>query len=59
LVIGSDAYVNGWPKLSNAVKDAELITQAPEAQGFEVALHKNLNADLLNTTFKKFYPQGR
>lgn len=23
LVIGSDAYINGWPRLSMAVKDAE------------------------------------
>jgi hypothetical protein len=55
LVIGNDDYVNGWPKLSNAVKDAELITQALEARGFEVALHKNLNSDQLNTVFKKFF----
>jgi hypothetical protein len=55
LVIGNDEYVNGWPKLSNAVKDAELITQALEARGFEVALHKNLNSDQLNTVFKKFF----
>jgi hypothetical protein len=55
LVIGNDEYVNGWPKLSNAVKDAELITQALEARGFEVALHKNLNSDQLNTAFKKFF----
>ncbi|MFT4713713.1 MAG: hypothetical protein ACI8W1_002205, partial [Candidatus Azotimanducaceae bacterium] len=25
LIIGNDDYNNGWPKLSNAVKDAELI----------------------------------
>jgi len=55
LVIGNDEYVNGWPKLSNAVKDAELITQALEARGFEVALHKNLNSEQLNTVFKKFF----
>jgi len=55
LVIGNDEYVNGWPKLSNAVKDAELITQALEARGFDVALHKNLNSDQLNTVFKKFF----
>ncbi|MFT7133358.1 MAG: hypothetical protein ACI81O_002074 [Cyclobacteriaceae bacterium] len=55
LVIGNDDYVNGWPKLSNAVKDAELITEALEARGFEVELHKNLNSDELNTVFKKFF----
>ena len=30
LVIGNDAYNNGWPPLSNAVKDAELVALALE-----------------------------
>jgi TPR repeat protein len=55
LVIGNDQYVNGWPKLSNAIRDAEEITKALEARGFEVELHKNLDSDALNGVFKKFF----
>jgi TPR repeat protein len=55
LVIGNDQYVNGWPKLSNAIRDAEEITAALESRGFEVELHKNLNSDELNGVFKKFF----
>ena len=30
LVIGIDEYTNGWPRLSNAVKDARLVASALE-----------------------------
>ena len=36
LVIGIDNYTGGWPKLSNAVKDAKLVAAALEAKGFVV-----------------------
>ena len=55
LVIGNDIYTNGWPKLSNAIKDAELIAEALEAKGFEVELHRNLDSDSLGKVFKRFF----
>ncbi len=55
LVIGNDNYTNGWPKLSNAIKDAELIAGTLEEKGFEVELHKNLDSDALNQVFKRFF----
>ncbi|MCB1717870.1 MAG: caspase family protein, partial [Candidatus Competibacteraceae bacterium] len=54
-MIGNDDYTNGWPKLSNAVKDAEEIAAVLEAKGFDVELHRNLTSDELNTVFKKFF----
>lgn len=45
LVIGIDAYRPPWPRLSNAVKDAEVVAEALRAQGFEVTLKKNLASE--------------
>ncbi|MEX0942135.1 MAG: caspase family protein, partial [Pseudomonadales bacterium] len=55
LVIGIDEYNNGWPKLSNAIKDAELIASQLEAKGFNVELHKNLASSELSGVFKRFF----
>lgn len=55
LVIGNNAYHNGWPKLTNAIKDAELIAEVLEEKGFEVELRKDLNSDQLNSVFKRFF----
>ncbi|MFT6433648.1 MAG: hypothetical protein ACJAVI_001690 [Candidatus Azotimanducaceae bacterium] len=55
LIIGNDDYNNGWPKLSNAVKDAELIADVLEEKGFEVELYRNLDSDGLSSAFKKFF----
>jgi|TARA_B100000959_G_scaffold160003_1_gene167573 TPR repeat protein len=55
LVIGNDNYTHGWPRLSNAIKDAELIADALEEKGFDVDLHKNLDSDGLNQVFKRFF----
>ena len=55
LVIGNDNYTNGWPKLSNAIKDAELIADTLEEKGFEVELHRNLDSAGLNQVFKRFF----
>lgn len=55
LVIGIDKYSNGWPRLSNAVRDAELIAAALQIRGFEVSLRKNLNSDELKSTLEEFY----
>lgn len=55
LVIGNDNYTAGWPKLSNAVKDAELIADVLESKGFDVELHRNLDANALSQVFKRFF----
>ncbi|MGY8853648.1 MAG: caspase family protein [Pseudomonadales bacterium] len=55
LVVGIDEYTQGWPKLSNAVKDAELIAEALEEKGFEVDLHTNLDSAELMQVFKRFF----
>jgi TPR repeat protein len=55
LIIGNDDYNNGWPKLSNAVKDAELVADVLEEKGFEVELYRNLDSDGLSSAFKKFF----
>lgn len=55
LVIGIDDYHNGWPRLSNAVKDAQLVAQALKKRGFGVSLKTNLNALELENAFKEFF----
>jgi formylglycine-generating enzyme required for sulfatase activity len=55
LIIGIDKYTGGWPKLSNAVRDAELIAAELKKRGFEVTLRKNLNADEMKRAFEEFY----
>jgi hypothetical protein len=55
LVIGNDNYTGGWPKLSNAVNDAELIAAELEKRGFDVTLKRNLTAAALKQTFEEFY----
>ncbi|MEX2648268.1 MAG: caspase family protein [Alphaproteobacteria bacterium] len=54
LVIGNDAYVGGWPPLRNAIKDAELIAEELERQGFEVELRTDLGSKDLQWAFKEF-----
>jgi TPR repeat protein len=54
LVIGIDAYSNGWPKLSNAIKDAGLIAKQLEDKGFSVELHTDLNSEQLSSVMRKF-----
>jgi hypothetical protein len=54
LVIGNDAY-KAWPRLSNAVKDAELVAAELENQGFEVTLRRNLTSKQLKSVLEEFY----
>jgi formylglycine-generating enzyme required for sulfatase activity len=54
LVIGNDAY-KAWPRLSNAVKDAELVAAELERQGFEVSLRRNLTSTELKSVLEDFY----
>jgi hypothetical protein len=55
LVIGIDAYTNGWPRLSNAVKDAKLVAAALQKKGFEVTLKTNLNSARLKQVLEEFF----
>ena len=55
LVIGIDNYTNGWPRLTNAVKDARLVAKALREKGFEVTLRTNLKAAEMERAFKEFY----
>ena len=57
LVIGIDRYTAGWPSLTNAVRDAELVAVALKAKGFEVDLHVNLDSNQLAKVFKRFIVQ--
>ncbi|MEO1460220.1 MAG: caspase family protein, partial [Pseudomonadota bacterium] len=55
LVIGIDTYTNGWPRLSNAIKDAELVGDALEAQGFEVERLIDPTGAELRAALRHFY----
>ncbi len=65
LVIGIDNYFNGWPRLSNAVKDAELVAGALRNQGFEVELLTDVTGSQLRESLRRFFafkgkdPQAR
>lgn len=54
LVIGNDKYNNGWPALSNAIKDAKMIATALKNRGFEVTLKSNLSSKELKETLDDF-----
>ena len=55
LVIGMDDYASGWPKLRNAVKDAEAVSNGLKSLGFDVTYATNLNAEDLRKTIKEFF----
>ena len=55
LVIGIDDYANGWPRLSNAVKDAEAVAAGLESQGFNVELLRNPGSGELRTALRAFF----
>ena len=55
LVIGIDQYQRGWPRLSNAVKDARLVAAELEARGFQVETLTNVSAERLRTTMREFF----
>ncbi|MBW8056223.1 MAG: caspase family protein [Nitrospira sp.] len=55
LVIGIDNYSAGWPRLSNAVKDARLVAQALEARGFEVTLLTDVPGQQLREQLRRFF----
>ena len=55
LVIGIDNYTGGWPRLSNAVKDARLVAQALETRGFEVTLLTDVTGEELRSALRRFF----
>ncbi len=56
LVIGIDAYRDrAWPRLSQPISDARAVARVLEAQGFEVTVATNLDADSLLKTLRDFF----
>lgn len=55
LVIGNDAYSEGWPSLSNAVADAREIAAGLKERGFEVTLVEDLDSVALRDTLREFF----
>ena len=55
LVIGIDDYTDGWPRLSNAVKDAPAVADALTKRGFDVTLGLNLNSRDMKEAFERFF----
>lgn len=65
LVIGINDYTQGWPRLSNAIRDAELVAAELRKKGFEVTLKLDLSSADLKSAFEEFFvykgedPQAR
>ncbi len=65
LVIGIDNYTNGWPRLSNAVKDASLVASELRRRGFEVELLIDVTGAQMREALRRFFafkgkdPQAR
>ncbi|MCR8723468.1 caspase family protein [Frigidibacter sp. ROC022] len=60
LVIGMDRYSGGWPKLSNAVRDARAVAEALDRRGFEVTLKTDLDSRGLEDALEDFiYGHGQ
>ncbi len=55
LVIGIDDYRKGWPRLSNAVKDARAVAAALRKSGFDVTLKLDLTSRQLKDAFEQFF----
>jgi formylglycine-generating enzyme required for sulfatase activity len=55
LVIGIDKYTGGWPRLHNAVKDAEVVAAVLRSQGFQVTLKTDLKSLKLRQTLTEFF----
>ena len=55
LVIGIDDYSNGWPRLSNAIEDAEAVAAELEARGFEVTKLLNPGGEKLRSELRSFF----
>ncbi len=55
LVIGIDNYTGGWPRLSNAIKDAKLVAEGLQDQGFEVEHLTDPTGAQLRETLRRFF----
>ena len=55
LVIGINNYTEGWPRLSGAVQDAELVAGVLREKGFDVTFRKDLNSRELKQAFEEFF----
>jgi uncharacterized caspase-like protein len=55
LIIGIDDYTNGWPRLSNAVKDATLVAGELRRKGFEVELLTDVTGAQLREALRRFF----
>ncbi|MGH6720233.1 MAG: caspase family protein, partial [Alphaproteobacteria bacterium] len=55
LVIGNDTYTNGWPRLRNAIKDAEAVADNLRDIGFDVTIAIDLDSEGLRRTLKEFF----
>ena len=55
LVIGIDNYSNGWPRRSNAVKDATLVAAEMRRQGFEVQLLIDVTGGHMREALRRFF----
>lgn len=58
LVIGNDGYTGGsrgWPKLGNAVSDAEKVKAALQHHGFEVTFLKDQRSNELREGMRQFF----
>lgn len=55
LIIGIDNYTQGWPRLSNAVRDAKLVAAELRKKGFDVTLKTNLASGELKKIFEEFF----
>jgi len=55
LVIGNDNYTNGWPRLSNAIKDATAVADELTRQGYEVELKTDLESEALKSALRNFF----
>ena len=59
LIIGNDAYSGAWPRLSNAIRDAELIAETMRDKGFDVTLKTDLKSvELIEALETFFYKTG-
>ncbi|MEM7365284.1 MAG: caspase family protein [Pseudomonadota bacterium] len=55
LVIGIDSYNNGWPRLSNAIADANKVSAALRGRGFEVQVLTDLDSGAMEDAFEDFF----
>jgi len=54
LVVGVSDYTNGWPDLSNAVKDAKEVAEALRQHNFQVTILENPSKNVLESAINDF-----